>query len=255
MITARSSFPPGGTASAPSEGGRGRRASRINPNRAARRASRLAPGGRGRAAFTLLEILLVIALIGMITGVFVVGALSLSDSRPPSSEEVFWQAVNGCRKQALLTGREVALRFAKGENEAPASLVATWEGGEARYPFGVAKTDDGGGAGGGNSVGGGGGNSAGAGNNGNSAGAGNGNAAFAANAPAVVCDFLTTQKGGSAILVGGVLRETATLASVTFYGDGTCTPFRAQLRAGVSEPLVLDIDPWTCAQVLTREAR
>lgn len=173
----------------------------------------------------------------MITGVFIVGAVSISDSKPPSSEEVFWQAVNGCRKQALLSGREVTLRFAKGGNEEPSALVATWEGGETRYPFGVAKTAAGGGAASAGSGGGGGGN----------------NAASAANVAMVVCDFLTTQKGNSTILVGGALMETATLASVTFYGDGTCTPFRAQLRAGGSEPLVLDIDPWTCAQVLVKE--
>jgi general secretion pathway protein H len=228
----RSSFPYGGAAFVPFEAGR----------------------GRGRAAFTLLEILLVIALIGMITGVFIVGAVSISDSKPPSAEEVFWQAVNGCRKQALLSGREVTLRFAKGGNEEPAALVATWEGGEARHPFGVAKTGAGAGvAGGGNNVAGSGGNSGG-GAAGNSVAGGGGAAnAAAANAAMVVCDFLTTQKGNSTVLVGGVLMETTTLASVTFYGDGTCTPFRAQLRAGGSEPQVLDIDPWTCAQVLVRE--
>jgi general secretion pathway protein H len=190
-----------------------------------------------RAAFTLLEILLVIALIGMITGVFIVGAVSIADTKPPSAGDVFWQAVNGCRKQALMSGREVTLRFAKGENAEPSALVATWEGGGARYPFGMAKNA---------------GDTAAA-----AAGAGSNaanNTAPAPGVPTVACDFLTTQKGNSAILVGGALMETTTLASVTFYGDGTCTPFRAQLRAGVSEPQVLDIDPWTCAQVLVKEA-
>ncbi len=184
------------------------------------------------AAFTLLEILLVIALIGMMTGVFIVGAVNLSDSRPPSAGDVFWQAVNGCRKQALMTGREVTLRFAKGEQEEPSALVATWEGGEARYPFVVTRPAADGG----------------------DAGAGNTGRASASDpgAAAVTCDFLTTQTGNSSILVGGALRETTTLAAVTFYGDGTCTPFRAQLRTGLPEPQVLDIDPRTCAQVLTR---
>jgi general secretion pathway protein H len=210
---------------------------------------------RARAAFTLLEILLVIALIGMITGVFIVGAVGIADSKPPSTEDVFWQAVNGCRRQALMSGHEVTLRFAKGENDAPPALVAAWEGGGERYPFGVAKTEGGGNGGGaaasgaGNSAAAGGGTGAGA---GNSAAAAAVSASASAAAADVACDFLTTQKGGSAILVGGILRETTTLASVTFYGDGTCTPFRAQLRAGASEPRVLDIDPWTCAQVLAR---
>ena len=52
------------------------------------------------------------------------------------------------------------------------------------------------------------------------------------------------------VLVGGQLVETQTLPSVTFYGDGTCSPFRAQLRNKGVDPRVLEIDPWTCAQVL-----
>ena len=51
------------------------------------------------------------------------------------------------------------------------------------------------------------------------------------------------------ILLGGVAVETQTLPFVTFYSDGTCTPFRAQIQrnGGVT---ALAIDPWTCAAVL-----
>jgi general secretion pathway protein H len=65
----------------------------------------------------------------------------------------------------------------------------------------------------------------------------------------LVLTFLTTQKGASSILLGGVLVETQTLPFVTFYADGTCTPFRTQIQrnAGVN---ILAIDPWTCAAVL-----
>ncbi len=62
-------------------------------------------------------------------------------------------------------------------------------------------------------------------------------------------DFLSNQKGGSAMLLGGQLVETQTLPFVTFYGDGTCSPFRTQIRTG-SEPRILVIDPWTCSLVL-----
>jgi general secretion pathway protein H len=40
---------------------------------------------------------------------------------------------------------------------------------------------------------------------------------------------------------------------VSFYGDGTCQPFRARLAVDSRQPLVLEIDPWTCAPVLRDE--
>jgi hypothetical protein len=62
--------------------------------------------------------------------------------------------------------------------------------------------------------------------------------------------FLVMQKGGSAMLLGGVLVETQTIPAVNFYSDGTCTPFRLQIVKGI-DTSVLSIDPWTCAPVLT----
>lgn len=61
--------------------------------------------------------------------------------------------------------------------------------------------------------------------------------------------FLQEQKNSAAVLLGGVLVETATLPFVTFYPDGTCTAFRMQLHSG-QDVRVLRIDPWTCAPVL-----
>ena len=66
-------------------------------------------------------------------------------------------------------------------------------------------------------------------------------------------EFLSTQKSASAILIGGQLIETGTIPFVTFYGDGTCTPFRVQFHAGASAPNTISIDPWTCAPVLTQQ--
>ena len=63
-------------------------------------------------------------------------------------------------------------------------------------------------------------------------------------------DFLSTQKGSSSILLGGQLVETQTIPYVTFYGDGTCSPFRLQIRAGKGEARTIAIDPWTCSLVL-----
>ena len=63
-------------------------------------------------------------------------------------------------------------------------------------------------------------------------------------------EFLSTQKSTSSILLGGQLIETQTIPFVTFYGDGTCSPFRLQIRSGTGEPRSIKIDPWTCSRVL-----
>ena len=65
-------------------------------------------------------------------------------------------------------------------------------------------------------------------------------------------DFLAASAGQSAVLIGGELVSTQTVPAVTFYPDGTCAAFRLQLRAGAAAH-VLNIDPWTCAQVLPRQ--
>jgi general secretion pathway protein H len=160
-----------------------------------------------------LEVLLVLAIIGLMTGVFIVGVTRLTDDKPATPDEVFWNAVTASRRQALLTAREVRLTYlpadtAEGASR-PAGLNATWENkGEQFFPF--EKMGD------------------------------------------VICEFLTTQKGASAILVGGELVETQTIPHITFYGDGTCTPFRVQFRIGASA-YTLAIDPWTCAQMLEQK--
>jgi general secretion pathway protein H len=66
----------------------------------------------------------------------------------------------------------------------------------------------------------------------------------------VKMDFLSTEKSRSSILVAGQMVETQTIPYVTFYGDGTCTPFRVQIRTKELTPRFLAIDPWTCAEVL-----
>ena len=62
--------------------------------------------------------------------------------------------------------------------------------------------------------------------------------------------FLGMRKGESSILVGGRLIETSPLDSVRFFEDGTCTPFRVQLIMPGETPIVLEVDPWTCAEIL-----
>ncbi len=71
----------------------------------------------------------------------------------------------------------------------------------------------------------------------------------------VKIDFLSLAKARSAILVGGQMLETNTMPAATFFGDGTCVPFRVQIRVGANPARTLMIDPWTCAAVLPKEGQ
>jgi len=150
-----------------------------------------------------------LALIGLITSVLVVGANALFAEDAATPEDVFWQAVNAARKQALLSGRDVRLTYVPAERETPAALAIQGVGVADTFPF-SGKSD-------------------------------------------VKIDFLSLAKARSAILVGGQMLETNTMPAVTFFGDGTCMPFRAQIRVGTNPARTLMIDPWTCAAVLPKE--
>lgn len=182
------------------------------------RPRRLRPAG-GKRGFTLLEVLLSIAIIALVATVLVGGTARLLDEQPVSADDILWKAVREARKTALKSERDVRLRFDKEKKqfvllaaEAPAVLAADGFTKE-EAPLQV----------------------------------------FALVAPAAAdttVEFLGAgTKGGNAILVGGMLLEAETLKHVTFYADGTCTAFRAQIarNGGVH---VLAIDPWTCAPVL-----
>jgi len=152
----------------------------------------------------VLEVLMVIALIAMLTGVLVTGSARLASGRVVTPEDVFWKAVMETRKAALLSGREIRLSFSDKDKE-HAVVAKSADGAEQRFPFEWAGD--------------------------------------------LKLEFLSTQKSSSSILLGGQLVETQTIPFVTFYGDGTCSPFRLQIRAG-GEPRIIAIDPWTCSLVL-----
>jgi general secretion pathway protein H len=173
------------------------------------------------AGFTLLEVLLTIALIALLVGVLVGGAAHLMVQQPVSASEIFWTAVREARKTALKSEHEIRLKYDK-ENKrfllidglAPSTLAADGftkdEQPLKQFPIPPAAAGD------------------------------------------LTVDFLgpATKGGGNTILVGGMLLDAQTVPFVTFYSDGTCTAFRAQfVRNGGTS--VLTIDPWTCAPVLT----
>ena len=159
-----------------------------------------------RCGFTLLEVLLALAIIALIASVLIGGSASLLGDRAVTPTDVFWKTVQECRKTALKTGKDVRLAFEPKDKKFLVSDASGRESGTQEYPI-PSPGDD------------------------------------------LVLTFLTTQKGASMILLGGVAVETQTLPFVTFYSDGTCTPFRAQIQrnGGVT---ALAIDPWTCAAVL-----
>lgn len=82
---------------------------------AARRAGAIRAGRPRKTwrvdAFTLLEILLALALLGLLSAALVSGAAHLVDSRPTRPEDVFWAASNAARRAALHSEHEVTLRF------------------------------------------------------------------------------------------------------------------------------------------------
>lgn len=155
------------------------------------------------SAFTLLEILLAVALLGLLSAALVSGAAHLADGRPRSPEGVFWEASRMARKTALRTQADATLSFDSKKKE----FVVTSAASGAAQSFPVPAIHD------------------------------------------LTVDLLQAQAGGSAVLIGGQLVEMRTLPFVTYYGDGTCLPFRVQFRTN-GPANVIAIDPWTCAPVL-----
>jgi general secretion pathway protein H len=181
------------------------------------------PSLRRRArGFTLLEVLLTLAIIALLATVLIGGSARLLSEQPVTPHEMFWKAVQEARKTALKTEHDIRLKFDKEKKQfvlidgfAPTRIatdgVTIEEVPLKQFPI-----------------------------------------------PGVGADFSfdflpPPSKGGSGrlIMVGGVIVDTQTISYVTFYSDGTCTPFRAQFMRNGASSTPLSIDPWTCAPVLT----
>jgi prepilin-type N-terminal cleavage/methylation domain-containing protein len=156
-----------------------------------------------RGGFTLIEILLVVALIGLVGWIFIGGSNALMTDKA-SPDDQFWKATAAARKEALEEGRSVIMTFD------PKVKAFVLNDGSDKRVLPVNGADD------------------------------------------LVIDFHPVQSdSSSSVLIGGTLVETEPLAAVTFYNDGTCTPFRVQVRANGAAH-ILSVDPWTCAQVLSQ---
>ena len=155
-----------------------------------------------RGGFTLIEILLVVALIGLISWILIGGSTALMTQKE-SPDEQFWKATAAARKEALEEGKNVLMTY----DDKTRCFVLN--DGSQKRTLPVTGADD------------------------------------------LVIDFHPVQSdSSSSSLIGGTLVETEPLAAVTFYNDGTCTPFRVQLRSGGAAH-ILSVDPWTCAVVLS----
>ena len=156
---------------------------------------------RASRAFTLIEILLAVALLGLLSAVMVSVATNLTDARPRSPEDFFWEAARTARRTALISETDVRLSYDSKEK----AFVLSSQKGEQRFPLTATRE--------------------------------------------LTVDLLQARSSGGSILIGGQLVDTQTLPSVSFYADGTCSPFRVQFRETGAARIVA-IDPWTCAPVL-----
>jgi Tfp pilus assembly protein FimT len=155
--------------------------------------------GGGRAAFSLLEVILMLALVGLTAALFISGAAALARPRDVPPREQFWSALTAARQLALESGREVRLTFDRAERR------LAWSNGPTQKGQSIAVS---------------------------------------------TFEFLPDVTEG-AVLLGGELTETTTMTSVRVYPDGTCDPFRAQVRTMDGRRAIWQVDPWTCAPILS----
>ena len=153
-----------------------------------------------RAAFTLVEVLVVVALIGIAATAFMANTTDLFRAREPRADDVFWQGVTAARQLALDSNQIVVLRYDEEKHQ------LKWSGENVTGSV--------------------------------------------LSYPGKQLQFLATSAQGF-VLLGGQLTETDPLKFVRFYPDGACDGFRAQLVDKTDKRMVLSVDQWTCAPIVT----
>jgi prepilin-type N-terminal cleavage/methylation domain-containing protein len=64
-----------------------------------------------RGGFTLIEVLLALALVGLLSWIFVGGSTAILANKNASPDDQFWKAVAQARKQALVEQRSIVLTY------------------------------------------------------------------------------------------------------------------------------------------------
>jgi prepilin-type N-terminal cleavage/methylation domain-containing protein len=173
---------------------------RAAPSRRVRRAR------GGRRAFTLLEILLVIALIGLLSGVLIQGAAGLLNPGPETPVQAFWKMTGTARRYALQHECQVRMTVNNTTGELEAHAADGTDLDAIKLPAGSSIR---------------------------------------------LLPGLTTTNASSTSASAFTVDQNTPLAGVTFYEDGTCNLFRAEITLdGGSTPYVIEVDPWTCATML-----
>jgi prepilin-type N-terminal cleavage/methylation domain-containing protein len=170
-----------------------------------------------RSAFTLLELLLAIALIALLATALIGGSISLLNDKPTTPQEVFWQAVHVARKAALQGGLvatgavQNAVQVQLSFDDKQKAFIAD-DGTNPVQTFVIPKA-----------------------------------------ASDISVSFVVPETGAAAdqFAAGTAPGDATVLPRVTFYSDGTCSPFHVQFKnKGVAREIA--IDPWTSAQMLAR---
>lgn len=153
-----------------------------------------------------MEILFVVAIIGLFTGILSIGVNALLDTDGTNPKKILETSIAEARRAALHKHSSVFLAF----DPETRTLNATLANGQA--------------------------------------------AATSAPLPENTrIDFLGQAADTAKILLAGQAVETTTIPRATFYNDGTCSPFRAQIVNDMGVMLTVEIDPWTCAPVLQKQ--
>ncbi len=71
----------------------------------------------GLSGFTLIEILLVLALLSLLVSLFIAGASNMFRSQEKTMDDIFWQAVQAARLQAVESDLDVELRYDEKKNQ------------------------------------------------------------------------------------------------------------------------------------------
>lgn len=80
---------------------------------------------RRRAGFTLVEVVLVVAMLALGASLFVNSISDLVRTREPRADEIFWQGITAARQLALETNQTVTLKYDKEKH------LLTWAAGSA----------------------------------------------------------------------------------------------------------------------------